>query len=82
MHKVIEELANAVDKYPLESAKACKYVTDNDREGWEIISWKADLFSILEKISKSGNIEAQTVVIEAIKNLVANGYTYFKAILN
>lgn len=82
VRQVIEELTNTVDKYPLESAQACKYVTDNDREGWEIISWRADLFSILEKISKSGNIEAQIVVTEAIKNLVANGYTDFKAILD
>ena len=81
VHQVIEELANTVDEYPLESAQACKYVTDNDREGWEIISWRADLFSILEKISKSRNIEAQIVVKEAIKNLVANGYTDFKSVI-
>lgn len=82
VHQVIEELAYTVDKYPLESALACKYVTDNDSEGWEIISWRVDLFSILEKISKSGNEEAKVVATEAIKNLVANGYTDFKAILD
>lgn len=82
VHLVIEELINTVDKYPYESAQVCEYVTSNDREGWKIISWRADLFTILDKITKSGNIEAREVAKAAIKNLVANGYADFKAILD
>ncbi len=82
VHMIIEELENTVASHPLESAVTSKYVTDNDREGWEIISWRANLFSILEKIMQSNNKKAKNVAIESIKNLMAKGYTDFKNILD
>jgi len=82
VHLIVETLSETVKQHPLESVKICKHVTDNDKKGWEIISWRDYLFTILDTAIGSGNKDAKKLAIETIRNLMSNGYLHFKELLD
>lgn len=82
VHLIVETLSETAKQYPLESIKICKHVTDNDEKGWEIISWRDYLFTILDTAMGSGNEDAKKLAIETIRNLMSNGYLHFKELLD
>lgn len=80
-HLVIERLATLASNMSRQVIQFLRMMIEGDKEGWEIVGWCADIYSILNSVIQGSDPEAREAATDLVHRLGARGHFDFKDLL-
>lgn len=81
VHLVVKRLGRLAKALPSDAVECLKMIVEGDKEGWSVLSYRAEAHEILETALRSGDVKANGAATNLIHYLGSRGYLEFRDLL-
>lgn len=80
-HLIVEKMVELASSYPLEVISSTTMLTEQDKKGWGVLTWKEELREVVRLVLATKRREPVKLARELVNKLIAKNHLEFKDLI-